>query len=394
MIEDQKKLFNLKENDHYLNCAYKAPLLKTVEEAAIKALIRNRNPADITPLDFFKVTEEVRVLFGKIVNCLPSEVAIIPSASYGFSSVLNNISCSKGQHAIVVENDFPSDYFSIKKWCDTNNAELKTIKAIDNLGFIGEVWNNNIINSINKKTAVVILSSIHWMNGLKFDLESIGKKCKSVGAKFIVDGAQSVGVLPIDVKKFNIDALICPSYKWLFGPYSLGLAYMGNCFNDGTPIEESWLNRTNAIDFSNLSDYDPEYNPNAGRYNVGETSNFILMPMLKQSLVQVNSWLNSDLQDYSKELIKPLISYLINLGVKFENDTYFSSHLFSLKMPKEFNIELLKENLIKNKVYLSVRGNSLRVSVHLFNTPKDIEKLMEVIELTKSTNRTSRVNIK
>ena len=119
MIEDQKNLFNLKQDIHYLNCAYKTPLLKSVEEAAIKALIRNRNPSDITPVDFFKETEDVRVLFGEIVNCLPSEVAIIPSASYGFSSVLNNISYSKGQHAIVIENDFPSDYFSIKKWCDT-----------------------------------------------------------------------------------------------------------------------------------------------------------------------------------------------------------------------------------------------------------------------------------
>ncbi len=384
-MKNQRGLFSLKEDIHYLNCAYKAPLLKSVEEAAINALIRNRNPSDITPIDFFKETEEVRVLFGKIVNCLPSEVAIIPSGSYGFSSVFKNIPCLKGQHAIVVENDFPSDYFSIKKWCDTNNAELKTVKAIESQGLVGETWNDNIINSINKKTAVVILSSIHWMNGLKFDLSTIGEKCKSVGAKFIVDGAQSVGILPIDVKRFNIDALICPSYKWLFGPYSLGLAYMGSCFNQGTPIEESWLNRTNALDFGKLSDYNPEYSLNAGRYNVGETSNFILMPMLKQSLIQVNKWLNLNIQGYSKELIKPLLSYLKSLGITFENDTYFSSHLFSLKLPNDYNTELLKENLIKNKVYLSLRGNSLRVSVHAFNTPNDIKKLIEVIDLTKNS---------
>ena len=383
MLKNQKKLFNLKEGIHYLNCAYKAPLLKTAEKAGIKALVRNRNPADITPVDFFKETDEVRILFGKIVNCLPSEVVIIPSASYGFSSVLNNITCSKGQHVITINEDFPSDYFSIKRWCDTNKAELKIVKVDEKQELIGEFWNNKIINSINEKTAIVILSSIHWMNGLKFDLESIGKKCKTVGAKFIVDGAQSVGVLPIDVKKLNIDALICPSYKWLFGPYSLGLAYFGSYFNNGIPIEESWLNRTNAIDFNNLSDYDPIYKPNAGRYNVGETSNFILMPMLKQSLIQVNNWLNSDLQSYSRELIKPLISYLQEMGVIFERETYFSSHMFGLKLPKEVNSELLKENLIKKNIYLSLRGNTLRVSIHVFNITDDIEKLIEVIELTK-----------
>ncbi len=346
-------------------------------------MVRDRNPAYITPVDFFKETDEVRILFGKIVNCLPSEVAIIPSASYGISSVLNNINCSKGQHAITIYKDFPSDYFSIKRWCDKNKVELKIVKVNEKLDLIGEIWNKKIINSINEKTALVILSSIHWMNGLKLDLESIGKKCRSVGAKLIVDGAQSVGVLPMDVKKFNIDALICPSYKWLFGPYSLGLAYMGSYFNNGIPIEESWLNRANAIDFCNLSDYDPKYKPDAGRFNVGETSNFILMPMLKQSLIQVNNWLNSDLQSYSRELIKPLISYLQEMGVKFESDTYFSSHMFGLKLPKEVNSELLKENLIKKNIYLSLRGNTIRVSIHVFNTNEDIEKLIEVIELTK-----------
>ena len=47
MISCQKHLFNLKPNNHYLNCAYKAPLLKTAEEAAIRALIKERNPADL-----------------------------------------------------------------------------------------------------------------------------------------------------------------------------------------------------------------------------------------------------------------------------------------------------------------------------------------------------------
>jgi len=392
MLKNQKQLFNLNENIHYFNCAYKAPLLKASEKAGIEALIRDRNPADIAPADFFNETEEVRVLFGKIVNCLPSEVVIIPSASYGFSSVLNNISCTKGQHAIIVDNDFPSGYFSIKRWCETNKADLKIIKADNNDELIGKIWNNKIIDSINEKTAVVILSSIHWMNGLKFDLENIGEKCKVMGAKFIVDGTQSVGVLPMDVKKFNIDALICPSYKWLFGPYSLGLAYFGTYFNHGKPIEESWLNRTNAVDFDNISNYDPKYKPNAGRYNVGETSNFILMAMLKQALLQVNKWLDSDIQSYSKELIKPLLSYLQNLGVKFESSICFSNHLFSLKLPEEVNSELLKENLIKNNIYLSVRGKSIRVSIHVFNTPEDIEKLIEVIELTKRADRNDSVN--
>lgn len=383
MLKNQKYLFNLKEGIHYLNCAYKAPLLKSAEEAAIKALIRERNPFDITPTDFFKDVDKARQLFGELVNCMDSEVAIIPSTSYGLSTVLNNITCKHGQHAITIENDFPSDYYSIKRWCDRNKAKLNILKPNNDITLVGSQWNNKIIDRINEKTAVVLLSSIHWTNGLKFDLEKIGKKCSSVGAKFIVDGTQSVGVIPMDVEKYNIDALICATYKWLLGPYSLVFAFIGPSFNKGIPLEEAWMNRTNALDFSKLTKYDPVYKPNAGRYNVGETSNFILMPMIIESLTQIKSWSTQEIQDYCKELIQPLVFYLNDMDVNFGDDAYFSPHLFGLNLPQEIDPEILKQNFIKNNIYISARDESIRVSVNVFNTTHDIEALIGVMEETR-----------
>ena len=387
-LTNQKHLFSIRENVHYLNCAYKAPLLKSNEDIAIKALRKERNPIDIAPIDFFTEVEEVRIAFSKIINCSPSEVAIMPSSSYGFSSALNNISCKtiqgKKQHAITIESEFPSDYFSIKRWCKTHDAALKIIAPDKDLDVIGQNWNAKILDAINEETAVVIMSTIHWMNGLKFDLEAIGQKCRSVGAKFIVDGSQSVGAMSMDVKKYNIDALIGVCYKWLFGPYSVALAYMSPVFNDGIPLEESWMNRTNAKDFSNLANYDSNYMPDAGRYNVGQASKFILMPMLHNSLNQIIDWSVSGIQNYCGELIQPLLNYIQNLGIQLEEPRYFSNHLFGLKLPNSVDTNVLKENFAKHNVYLSVRGDSLRVSVNVFNTKEDIAKLIEVIEETRT----------
>ena len=117
MLTNQKHLFSLNDDVRYLNCAYKAPLLKSSENAAMQALKKERNPADLKPDDFFKNVTQVREEFGKLIHAKPSDVAIIPSTSYGFASVLNNVTCHQGQHAITIENEFPSDYFSIKRWC-------------------------------------------------------------------------------------------------------------------------------------------------------------------------------------------------------------------------------------------------------------------------------------
>ena len=300
----------------------------------------------------------------------------MPSSSYGFANVFNNLKIN-GNKAITVENEFPSGYFSIKKWCSEKNIQLETIKR-NNLS--AQDWNKKIINSIDSDTSVVIISSVHWMNGTKFDLKKIGEKCKNNNTFFIVDGTQSVGALSIDVKDFKIDALICAGYKWLFGPYSMALGYYSSKFNDGIPIEESWMNRTNAQDFSNLTEYDSKYKPMAGRYNVGETTNFILSPIMLNGLKQINSWGINNIESYCEKLSKIVISELSPLGIAFENENYFTYHLFSLGLPKHLNLLTFKKILEKKKIRVSIRGANLRVSINVFNDEKDIDKLVETVK--------------
>ena len=376
MIKCQKHLFNLNTSEYYLNCAYKSPLLKNGELLAIQALKKERNPSYLKPFDYFNISEEIRTEFSKIINSNKDEVAIMPSSSYGFANVFNNLKIN-GNKAITVENEFPSGYFSIKKWCSEKNIQLETIKR-NNLS--AQDWNKKIINSIDSDTSVVIISSVHWMNGTKFDLKKIGEKCKNNNTFFIVDGTQSVGALSIDVKDFKIDALICAGYKWLFGPYSMALGYYSSKFNDGIPIEESWMNRTNAQDFSNLTEYDSKYKPMAGRYNVGETTNFILSPIMLNGLKQINSWGINNIESYCKKLSKIVISELSPLGIAFENENYFTYHLFSLGLPKHLNLLTFKKILEKKKIRVSIRGANLRVSINVFNDERDIDKLVETVK--------------
>lgn len=381
-MNSQKHLFSLDPEVHYLNCASKSPLLKAAENAAIQALIRARNPTQISANHFFDEVEEVRKKFGTIVNCAAGNVALIPSSSYGFSSVLKNVLPKKKGKAIVLEEEFPSGYFAAKRWCEEHDNELVVVKPEVGLKLLGEHWNSKILEAIDENTSLVLISAIHWMTGLKYDLAAIGAKCAAVGAYFIVDGSQAVGALPIDVEALKIDALISAGYKWLFGSYSLGIAYIGAKFNQGTPIEESWMNRTNAKDLSTLTQYEPNYQPHAGRYNVGETSNFILMPILKTGLEQINTWQVSNIQDYTKGLIQPLLTYLKSIGSVLETEAYFSNHLFALSLPEQISLDQLRANLENNKVVISSRGKYLRVSVNVFNDSTDIEQLIQAIKTT------------
>ncbi|RZS96949.1 selenocysteine lyase/cysteine desulfurase [Cecembia calidifontis] len=380
ILKNQKHLFQLPEDIHYLNGAYMSPLLRSVEEIGIQALIQKRNPTSIQPKDFFETGEKIKANFARLVNCPAQQVAIIPAASYGLTTAVTNLPLDNGNTAIVVSDEFPSGYYAIEKWCRDHGKQLKTIPAQEFKQGRGEIWNQRILEAINQDTAVVLMSTIHWADGTQFDLKAIGQKCKENNAFFILDGTQSVGALPIDVKEIQADALVCAGYKWLMGPYAIGAAYFSEYFNNGIPLEETWVNRSNAQQFSNLTQYVEEYSPGAGRFNVGEYGNFILLPMFHAALGQILDWGVANIQTYCDEISRPLVEYCRKNGFWLEEDAYRAKHLFGIVLPDGLNNSEIIQRLQENKVFVSIRGKAIRISLHLYNTDADIKTLIGVLD--------------
>jgi len=122
------------------------------------------------------------------------------------------------------------------------------------------------------------------------DLEAVGKACRRVGAILCVDGTQSVGALPFDVQRIDPDYLAVASYKWLLGPYSFGFLYVAPSRQGGRPIEHNWIARRASDDFAGLVNYRHEFQDGARRFDVGERSNFALMPVADASLKLIADW--------------------------------------------------------------------------------------------------------
>lgn len=376
MLRNQKLSFSIPRDITYLNCGYMSPLPKKVEEAGIQSLLRKRDPSKISAIDFFTDAVKLRKEYTKLINVPdPGRIVIIPSVSYGMANVVKNVPLGKGDEVIVASEEFPSDYYPWASRCAETGAAIKTITPPDSIVRRGEQWNNRILEAINKKTKVVTLGNVHWADGTLFNLPEIRKRTKDVGAALIIDGTQSVGALPFDVKKIQPDALICVGYKWLLGPYSIGLGYYGEMFDNGKPVEESWMNRLNSEDFRSLVNYQSEYKSGSSRYEVGEHSNFSHVSMMIESLKLINSWKPSNIQKYCKSITNDSIGELREAGFWIEDEDSRGQHLFGIRMPKNVDIEKIIPKLKKNKVFVSFRGNAIRVAVNVFNTKKDIEKL-------------------
>jgi selenocysteine lyase/cysteine desulfurase len=156
----------------------------------------------------------------------------------------------------------------------------------------------------------------------------------------------------------------------------MGLAYYSDRFNEGTPIEESWINRHNSEDFSGLVSYEERYQPKAGRYNMGEYSNFIHTPMLIKSIQQLLEWTPTAIEQYCENISTSSIEQLQAKGCFIESPSHRTKHLFGVYLPKNIALEKLKNAFSATNVFVSFRGNAIRISPNVYNTEEDFERLL------------------
>ena len=378
-MQCQRDLFSLPDGQHYLNCAYMSPLLKTVEAAGMNGLKRKAVPAEITPEDFFEPAEELRRAFARLIHTSPERIALVPAVSYGMSIATYNLPLTPEQNVVIPGEEFPSNVYPWLERCQHTRATLRRVDRPREAHSPGKVWNSRLLEAIDTDTAVVALSSVHWTDGTLFELEQIGQRAREVGALFIVDGTQSVGALPFDFEQVQPDLLVCAGYKWLLGPYQYSFAAVGDRLINGEPFEHNWINRKDSQHFSALINYQSEYQPGARRFDTGERSNFIMIPMLIAALKQISEWGVGNIQSYCARLGKELVHILEGTPYTVAPPNERAAHLFGVRLADAEQIPAILEELRQRAVYVSQRGTSIRVSPHVYNTQADIIALAEAL---------------
>ena len=376
MLTNQGHKFRIPEDVTYLNIAYMGPLLREVERMGHEAVSRKALPYEIGLDDFFKPVERVKKQFSKLIDIEDHrDVAILPSVSYGMAQVANNIPWRKGGEILVVDEQFPSNIYIWQKMAERHGLTIRTIPSPKTMPQKGKKWNVQLLDAINDKTLLVALPIVHWADGTYFDPAPIREKTNRYDAYLVIDGTQSIGALPFSVSEIKPDAIIAAGYKWLLGPYSIGLGYFGERFADGDPIEENWITRLGSENFSALVNYQPKYQEKAFRYSVGEVSNFIGIPMLSKALKQILEWGVGNIQDYCRRIAAPHIEAFRDLGCELADDDERCHHLFSIRLPRK--MEGLKEKLDSEKIFISIRGDYIRVAPHVYNTEDDFGRLYQ-----------------
>ncbi|HST90322.1 MAG TPA: aminotransferase class V-fold PLP-dependent enzyme [Ktedonobacterales bacterium] len=369
----QRALFDIPDEIAYLNCAYMSPLLRSATATGQVALARKAQPWRITAADFFTDVEVARTLFAELIGADADGVALIPSASYGLSLAAANLPAGPGRRIVLLDDQFPSNVYPWRDLAVRTGGSIETVPRPDDFD-----WTTAVLERIDERTAVVAMPPCHWTDGSLVDLVRVGERARAVGAALVVDATQSLGAAPLNVGAVRPDFLVAAAYKWLLGPYSLGFLYATPERRDGRPLDFTWMAREGSEDFAGLVAYRDTFRPGARRYDVGEHSNFALLPVATTALRQILDWGVAAIAETLGGLTASVEREAERLGLAPVPAARRVAHLIGLRAVGPLPADL-PERLAAADVYVSVRGNAIRVSPHLYNTAEDVARLFAVL---------------
>lgn len=351
-----RDLFDVPADVTYLNCANMAPRLRAVSTAGTTALASMATPWRIRSADWFSGAERLRTLAAQVMGADAEGVALVPAASYGIAIAAANVPIARGQSIVLLDQEFPSNVYAWRDLATARGARIVTVGRSTDA----------VLEAIGDDTAIVTVPNVHWTDGTVIDLKRVAERTRAVGAALVIDASQSLGAYPIDVARIQPDFLVAVGYKWLLGPYGLGYLYVAPRWREiGAPLERSWLTRRGSEDFTRLVDYTDDYRAGARRFDAGEFPQFYLVPMACAALEQILAWGVAEIH----RALSALTGHLVAGG----------GHFVGLKgaggIPASLTADLARE-----QIYVSVRGDSIRVAPHLHNDITDIERLIAVLD--------------
>ena len=322
----------------------------------------------------------LRTATAKLLECPISDVCVSSSATEILCSLAWAIAPKKGANIVSTRASFPSTVYPWKRVAEEFGAELRLAEHDENY----YTKTDDILHLINKDTAVVTLSHVEYACGQRYNLESFAKAAHDVGALFIVDATQSMGMVPINAQNTGADAIVASGYKWLRGTYGAAVGYIAPSIQSLSP---GIIGFRSHKDIWNMKAERLELPEDASRFEF-TTIHFGAALGLAASIDEITNLGIQKVWERDLELTDILIEGVLEKGLKIASPTNDEerSAIVSIKMPPGFDTgEVVKKLQDDYGILVTNRSGFLRVSPHIDNNSKEIDffltSLFEILNL-------------
>ncbi|MEN3349189.1 MAG: hypothetical protein V7632_2824 [Bradyrhizobium sp.] len=377
MLPSQRDLFEIPRDICYLNSASYSPLPRQTLEAGRAAVGRKGQPWTLDAGFAGRQHERARAAAARLINADASDVALIPAISYGIATMAKVLTIPRGARVAVLENDHSSPVLEWHGRAEAQGFVVETVRQPAD----GD-WTSAVIAAIERPgappVALASISSVHWSDGGMIDLDTVQAALRRHGAMFVIDATQSAGVLAMDVRKLDPDAVLFPTYKWLIGPYGRAFLYVAKRHHNGVPLEQTSAGRRNVNSENPVYFGDLGYVDNARRYDMGERDHFISLEMASIGMEMMAQWGAPAVSARLAMLTQRIAHGVGDLGLDVLERRLRAPHILSLGMaggiPKDLIAHLAAEN-----IHVALRLGRMRISPHVFNDEADADRFVAVL---------------
>lgn len=325
-----------------------------------------------------KARDESKILFAKLINAKPSEIAFARSTIETESNLLNGMNIqASGGNVVTADLHFSAALYNYKLR-QKDGLDVRIVKNRD--------WRTDIRDierAVDRKTKLIAIALVSNVNGYLQDVKAISAIAHAHGAYVYADIIQCAGAIPIDVKAMGIDFAACSTYKWLMGVKGYGFFYVREDLQ-GTVAKPT--QHSGGVRF-NYSPWTAEPEPGQedvgfapvtgpGRYEVSYPS-YEGAIAAQESLKYIHQLGVENIRAHSRSLTTRLDKELPALGYPSITPPGTESPIraYVTKDPAK-----TLEKLNKARVHVAMRfGNKMRIAPSVYNNHEDIDRLLAAL---------------
>lgn len=378
-----RKAFSALRNKAYFNFGAEG----TIPDEALQAINESyRHAQETGPFSTatFAWLEEhlqkTREVFAQELGCSADDVALTQNNTEGCNVVLWGINWKEGDHLVLTDSEHNGVVAAAEQVARRKSITLTYAPLTTSGGDPVEV----ILNELTDRTRLVLISHVLWNSGECLPAEQITEACRKRGVPVLVDGAQSAGVLPLNLAKSHLDFYALAGHKWYCGPEGVGALYIRkDLLNVIEPTYVGWR----SMNFAR-NGRPEEFVGDASRFEVA-TSPFALLSGTRAAIAKHNSY--APVQDRYERIVKNTnwlkakLSEIPKVTCLAKGDIRAGLVSFAIEGARHSKIvAALEEKKIVTRTIPN--PDCIRVSVHYLTLEEELERLVtEVRNLVKGT---------
>ena len=369
--QEMRALFPIASRYAYLDHAANAPLAIPVR-STMEVYLRRMTEEPFELAHWERLRGQVRTRIAELLSVGPESITFTRNTTAGLGLVAAGLDWEPGDNVVGVHREFPSNIYP---WMGLRRkgVELRLYQPE-----AGRIDVKALVNLCDQRTRILAISAVQFWSGFRTDLGALATALRGRDLLLVVDGAQAVGGLQVDLSQTPVDFLAAGAQKWLLGPMGVGFAYVGPRMLER--LNPVIIGPESVVRDREYSDYDLTFKPGAQRFEeaapnyagilgMGAAVNLLLRcgsPAVEEVVLRLADRLRDELPSRGYELVlKPTVPSERSGIVSFRHPRM---------VPSELHTRLRDAGVI-----ISLRGDFLRASPHYYNSDEDLDRLLEAL---------------